>query len=68
MWYSSQVYVERGDVETLRVGDTVTLINWGNVIISKITRCITSCALWFSSTPCFLGILKQMSLNQWKLD
>lgn len=38
MWYSPQVYVERSDVEALHVGDTITLINWGNVVISKISR------------------------------
>ena len=38
MWYSSDVLIERVDAEALNVGDTVTLINWGNVIITKINK------------------------------
>ena len=38
MWYSSDVLIERVDADTLNVGDTVTLINWGNVIITKINK------------------------------
>ena len=38
IWYSSEVLLERMDVETLTENSTITLINWGNVIITKITR------------------------------
>ncbi len=30
--------IERVDAETLKEGMTVTLINWGNVIVTSITR------------------------------
>lgn len=33
--------LERVDAEILKEGETVTLINWGNVIITKITRSVT---------------------------
>ncbi len=38
VWWSSEVLIERVDAETLKEGMTVTLINWGNVIVTNITR------------------------------
>lgn len=38
MWYSSEIFIERVDVESFKEGATVTLINWGNVTVTKITR------------------------------
>lgn len=38
VWYSNEVLIEKIDAETLREGDVVTLINWGNVVVTKITR------------------------------
>uniref|UniRef100_A0A915IZZ6 glutamate--tRNA ligase n=1 Tax=Romanomermis culicivorax TaxID=13658 RepID=A0A915IZZ6_ROMCU len=35
-WTSSAVYVEMDDAKTLKKGDSVTLINWGNVKIESI--------------------------------
>ncbi|XP_030413344.1 bifunctional glutamate/proline--tRNA ligase isoform X4 [Gopherus evgoodei] len=38
VWYSSQVLIDGADAETLTEGETVTFINWGNIIITKIHR------------------------------
>ncbi len=38
MLFSSQLLVEGEDACTLTLGDKVTLINWGNVLIQKIER------------------------------
>ncbi|KAM7173132.1 bifunctional glutamate/proline--tRNA ligase isoform 2-T2 [Macrochelys suwanniensis] len=38
MWYSSKVLIDGADAETLTEGETVTFINWGNIIITKIHR------------------------------
>uniref|UniRef100_A0A8C8SGV3 Bifunctional glutamate/proline--tRNA ligase n=1 Tax=Pelusios castaneus TaxID=367368 RepID=A0A8C8SGV3_9SAUR len=38
VWYSSKVLIDGADAETLTEGETVTFINWGNVIITKIHR------------------------------
>lgn len=40
VWYSKEVKVEGADAETLRNGEIVTLLNWGNVLVTKITRYI----------------------------
>ncbi|XP_008177290.2 bifunctional glutamate/proline--tRNA ligase isoform X8 [Chrysemys picta bellii] len=38
VWYSSKVLIDGADAETLTEGETVTFINWGNIIITKIHR------------------------------
>uniref|UniRef100_A0A452IAN6 Uncharacterized protein n=1 Tax=Gopherus agassizii TaxID=38772 RepID=A0A452IAN6_9SAUR len=38
VWYSSQVLIDGADAETLTEGETVTFINWGNIIITEIHR------------------------------
>ncbi|XP_052661268.1 bifunctional glutamate/proline--tRNA ligase isoform X5 [Harpia harpyja] len=38
VWYSSRVLIEGADAETLTVGEVVTFINWGNIIITKLNR------------------------------
>lgn len=38
--YSPQVWLEGDDAKALQEGQTVTLINWGNVIIKSIERFI----------------------------
>ncbi|XP_031435623.1 bifunctional glutamate/proline--tRNA ligase isoform X1 [Clupea harengus] len=38
VWYGPKVYVEGADAQTFTEGETVTFINWGNIIISKIHR------------------------------
>ena len=32
------MYIERADAETLKEGENVTFINWGNLIVKKINR------------------------------
>uniref|UniRef100_A0AAR2LYH4 Bifunctional glutamate/proline--tRNA ligase n=1 Tax=Pygocentrus nattereri TaxID=42514 RepID=A0AAR2LYH4_PYGNA len=36
VWYGPKVFVEGADAETFSEGETVTFINWGNIIITKI--------------------------------
>nr|XP_020664111.1 bifunctional glutamate/proline--tRNA ligase isoform X1 [Pogona vitticeps] len=38
VWYSPKVLIEGADAQTLAEGETVTFINWGNIIISKIHK------------------------------
>ena len=38
VWYSSTLLMEGADAQTLSVGETVTLMNWGNVVITTIDK------------------------------
>ncbi|XP_078001176.1 bifunctional glutamate/proline--tRNA ligase-like [Glandiceps talaboti] len=38
VYYSGKVFVEGADAETMAEGETVTFINWGNVVIKKINK------------------------------
>uniref|UniRef100_A0A096LSP0 Bifunctional glutamate/proline--tRNA ligase n=1 Tax=Poecilia formosa TaxID=48698 RepID=A0A096LSP0_POEFO len=38
VWYGPRVLIEGADAETLTEGETVTFINWGNLIITKINK------------------------------
>uniref|UniRef100_A0A8C1FZ43 Bifunctional glutamate/proline--tRNA ligase n=1 Tax=Cyprinus carpio TaxID=7962 RepID=A0A8C1FZ43_CYPCA len=38
VWYGPKVFIEGADAETFTEGETVTFINWGNIIITKIHR------------------------------
>lgn len=38
VWYSNKVWVEGEDAAAVTEGQVVTLINWGNVLITKINR------------------------------
>jgi len=38
VYYSSEAFMEGEDANTLKEGDLVTFINWGNLRVSKITR------------------------------
>ncbi|XP_056134251.1 bifunctional glutamate/proline--tRNA ligase isoform X2 [Lampris incognitus] len=38
VWYGPRVLVEGADAETFSVGEVVTFINWGNLIITKINK------------------------------
>uniref|UniRef100_A0A669F2F2 Bifunctional glutamate/proline--tRNA ligase n=1 Tax=Oreochromis niloticus TaxID=8128 RepID=A0A669F2F2_ORENI len=38
VWYSPRVLIEGADAETFTEGETVTFINWGNLIITKINK------------------------------
>jgi len=51
VWYSSRVLIEKDDADHFTVGENVTFINWGNLIISSIDKSVTvvltvSCALY----------------------
>ena len=36
MWYGPKVLIDGADAKTLSVGETVTFINWGNIVIRNI--------------------------------
>ncbi|XP_053721197.1 bifunctional glutamate/proline--tRNA ligase isoform X1 [Synchiropus splendidus] len=38
VWYGPRVLVEGADAETFSEGETVTFINWGNLVITKINK------------------------------
>lgn len=38
VWYSSRLLVEGEDAAMLKVGDKVTLINWGNVLFQQVNK------------------------------
>ncbi|XP_043954745.1 bifunctional glutamate/proline--tRNA ligase isoform X2 [Gambusia affinis] len=38
VWYGPRVLIEGADAETLKEGETVTFINWGNLVITKINK------------------------------
>ncbi|KAJ8289595.1 hypothetical protein GJAV_G00003130 [Gymnothorax javanicus] len=38
VWYGPRVLIDGADAETFTEGETVTFINWGNIIISKIHK------------------------------
>ncbi|CAL9701168.1 unnamed protein product [Knipowitschia caucasica] len=38
VWYGPRVLIEGADAETFSVGEVVTFINWGNLIITKINK------------------------------
>lgn len=40
VWYGPRVLVEGADAETFSEGEVVTFINWGNLIITKINKCV----------------------------
>lgn len=49
VWYGPKVLIEGADAETFSEGEMVTFINWGNLIIAKINRCV--CAGPASAQP-----------------
>ena len=40
LWCSPDIYIEKMDAETLKEGTVVTLINWGNVVVTNIARSV----------------------------
>ncbi|XP_055357767.1 bifunctional glutamate/proline--tRNA ligase-like [Paramacrobiotus metropolitanus] len=38
VYYSNRILIDRADAETIKEGEIVTFVNWGNLKISKITR------------------------------
>lgn len=38
VWYGPKVFIEGEDAVTLSEGEMVTLMNWGNVKITKINK------------------------------
>lgn len=47
IWYSPKVLIDGADAETLTEGETVTFINWGNIIITKIHKYVLQWILCF---------------------
>lgn len=40
VWYGPKVLIEGADAETFSEGEMVTFINWGNLVITKINKCV----------------------------
>ena len=40
VWYSSRVLLEGADAQTFTEGEKITLINWGNIVITKINKLV----------------------------
>ncbi|VDK31524.1 unnamed protein product [Anisakis simplex] len=38
IWYAGTIYVERIDANEMKIGDTVTFINWGNMKIADVRK------------------------------
>ena len=38
VWYGSKVWIERADAQDFAIGENVTFINWGNLMIKNILR------------------------------
>ena len=55
VWYSERILVEGADAETLRQGETVTLLNWGNITITTVTRYICIVMATVSLMSDYLG-------------
>ena len=43
VFYGPDILVEAEDAEELKEGDKVTLINWGNAIVTAVSRCRDTC-------------------------
>jgi len=41
VWYGSRVWIERDDADHFTVGENVTFINWGNLILTSIDKFVT---------------------------
>jgi len=41
VWYGSKVWIEKDDADHFGVGENVTFINWGNLIINSIDKSVT---------------------------
>ena len=57
VWYGPKVYIEGADAVTLSVGEMVTLMNWGNVKITKINKWAKELLIFFSRSKVSLLIL-----------
>ena len=40
VWYGAKVWVEQEDAKDFAVGENVTFINWGNLLIKNVTRSV----------------------------
>jgi len=38
VWYGSKVWIEKDDADHFTVGENVTFINWGNLVIKNIDK------------------------------
>jgi len=43
VWYGSRVWIEKDDADHFTVGENVTFINWGNIVIKSIDKFVADC-------------------------
>jgi len=41
VWYGSKVWIEKDDADHFTVGENVTFINWGNLVIKSIDKFVS---------------------------
>lgn len=41
VWYGPSIFIDGADAELLKEGETVTFINWGNLVIQKINKLVS---------------------------
>lgn len=46
IWTGPKVLIDIADAAQLKEGENATFINWGNLKITKINRCVLSCLTW----------------------
>jgi len=47
VWYGSKVLIEKDDADHFTVGENVTFINWGNLVIKSIDRFVAIRRFYF---------------------
>jgi len=47
VWYGSKVLIEKDDADHFTIGENVTFINWGNLIVRSIDKFVTAYFLPF---------------------
>ena len=48
VWYGSKVWIEKDDADHFSVGENVTFINWGNLVIKSIDRFVAILIVFIS--------------------
>jgi hypothetical protein len=57
VWYSNSILLEAEDANTLQQGETVTLMDWGNVVVTHVERVATCVSLpRFGSDSAFFSL------------
>ena len=47
VWHGSKVWIEKDDADHFTIGENVTFINWGNLIVKSIDKFVNACFFVF---------------------